>query len=245
MSNPLSAGLKALGYNGGATKAVSGVFAPMRAYGGSIATGAGAAALGTAALVTDSIVNGGNAPQPAAEVKVPEGANALPSAQHLEAPLNGIITAWLEQNAPTVDALFKVTGLKPLQLVDRLVTGLFNRGVPATAENINSVALDIMDSANERAALRHDNFEHKEGQVLNVIDPDSQAWSNTKTAVAAVETAASLFPTGIHGIIALREVLYMNPQDFDAAVRHIYLRDLNAEYGDTIQDRSQRVRVRL
>lgn len=242
MSSPINSGLRALGYTGGTGKAVTNALGPTRAYGGRFATGAGAAALGTAALVTDSVI-GGNEQVSTEPAKVPQDSASLPSLQHLEAPLNGMISAWLEQNAPTVDALFKMTGLKPTQLVDKLINGLFNRGMVATPENINSVALDILDSAPERAALRHDNWEHKEDAPLHVVDPNSVAWSNTRTAVATISTAAELFPTGLHGLIALREALFMNPRDFEAAVEFITQRNLSAELGNIIQDRAQRVKV--
>lgn len=240
MSIHLRRGLGSLGYGG--KTAGSGNVDPT--FGGRVVLGAGAAALGASALDTDSS-NSGKDSSHDANFQVPADAKSLPSAQHLEAPLNGMISAWLEQNAPIVDALFKITGLKPTQLIDRLVTGVLNRGVAATPENINSVALDIIDSAPERVALRHDNWEHKQGEKMHVIDPSSESWSNTRTAVAIIETASALFPTGIQGIIALREALFMNPQDFDACVRHIHLRDMNAEYGNVIEDRSERVRVIL
>lgn len=215
-----------------------------RAYGGALAAGGASAALGSVATSNSSDEQPSN--QSPAGTALAESGFELPSLQHLEAPLNAAITGWLQQYQPNLGALFQVTGLKPLQLVDAIVSRLHRRGAPATSEAVNAAALDVVDSAKERAAIQSHDQLYQEGRDLSqtMVHSDMATYSNARMAIATVQLAADTLPGGMRDLIKLRAAFELDKAVFDEAIQLSEGFHPGDYFGVLVQNQSEAVRLR-
>lgn len=234
----------------GTAKVVS-TAVPTRAYGGSInpvttSLAAGAAAAGAGIQSATDSLGVSDTASSATAAPVTQGGIALPSLQHLEAPLNAAISQWLQENQPTVHSLFKVTGMQPLQLVDGIVQFLHNRGAQPTPAMVNQAALDVIDSAEERMQIAAPDQLYRDGEDLSqrIVHSDMQQYSNARTAIATIRLAANVLPGGIRDLIKLRAALEIDKSIFDEAVQLSYNFHPGAYLGALIQNEAEFIRIR-
>lgn len=229
----------------------SGAIGSGRPYGGTIAKGTGAAALGGATVAMD---NNSVTTTSTPEWGVPTGTNMSGSAesafqasmQHLEAPLNAAITQWINDYSPNIGALLKVTGLQPTQLIDGLVKRFHRWGVQPTPANVHAAALDVVDSAEERAAIRTDDqlMTDNIDSQSTILTRNDEKFRRTIAAISVIKQASKVFPGQIHDLIAVREALQMKPEVFVAAVELGWGFNPEVYLGDQVQDDSERLYIR-
>lgn len=215
---------------------------------------AGGAAAGTAASTAFDAVNSNDnsSNSPEGGMPVQQLLNLMKelssdktgaSLESLKAPLNAAIMGWLQSNASVVNDFFSITGLKPTDMIDKIVSGFRNRNAGASLSNVNDTMLAILETSKERAALKSDEhefkagYEERVGTTLGTLDQ----WENLATGVATLRLAAESIPGGVRSLLALREALEMEKPFFNECFRRVYGYDPEAWVGSAIDNYQSRV----
>lgn len=241
---PLSRNTRSIGNAFGDTVAGSASFSPL-------AAGAAAGALAAGAGLS-TLNNSTGSTEPAATtadlikmLKSGSSDSTGSSIEFLKGPLNAAVMGWLSSNAPMVDDLFKVTGLKPTDVIDKFVSAVRNLGNVSSVGAINDALTGVVETAKERVALKDDRYEFNAGYESKVNDVlgSREQWENQATGVATLQLIHENIPGGIRTVLLLREALEMEKPFFNELFTRTFGYDPDLYVGELIDNNQALARV--